>query len=344
MPPNEHLRVVSNPPNPWHASTVDWLGEPPVAQPEIRIDRSKSILSENDSPDIPFRWSVNPYRGCAHGCSYCYARPGHQYLDLGAGTDWERKLVVKPDAPALLQASFDAPRWRGELVVFSGVTDCYQPLEAAWGLTRRCLEVCLAYRNPVSIITKGALIERDVELIAELCREGWCTVSVSIPFYDPERARVIEPWVPTPARRFRVVEALARAGIPVGVNVAPVIPGLSDSDIPLVLEAARDAGARFASTILLRLPGPVREVFVERLHAALPDRAAKVIHQIEQCRSGGMSDPRFGNRMRGTGARWRVIEALFETTRRRLGYEEWPPVPDPSPFRRPGQAEQLPLL
>lgn len=344
MSPTDHLRVVSNPPNPWHASSVDWLGEPPLVEPEVRIDASKSILSENDSPDIPFRWSVNPYRGCAHGCSYCYARPGHHYLDLGAGTDWERKLVVKPDAPALLRTAFDAPRWRGELVVFSGVTDCYQPLEAAWRLTRQCLEVCREYRNPVSIITKGALIERDADLLAELGREGWCTVSVSIPFFDEDRARAIEPWVPTPARRFRVVEALARAGVPVGVNVAPVIPGLSDSDLPLVLAAARDAGARFASTILLRLPGPVREVFVERLHAALPERAAKVVHQIEQCRGGGMSDSRFGARMRGTGERWRVIEALFETTRRRLGYEEWPKVPDPSPFRRPGQAEQLRLL
>lgn len=343
-PEHHHLRVVSNPPNPWHATTVDWLGEPPPAAVTVHEDATRSILSGNDSPDIPFRWSVNPYRGCAHGCAYCYARRGHEHLDFGAGTDWERQLVVKPRAPELLREAFEAPRWTGELVVFSGSTDCYQPLEACWQLTRRCLEVCLAYRNPVGIITKAALVERDAELLAALAREAHCTVTVSIPFFDPDHARAIEPWVPTPARRLRTVAALARAGVPVGVNVAPVIPGLSDQDIPLVLEAARDAGAAWASTILLRLPGPVRTVFTERLRAALPDRADKVLHQIEACRDGRANDPRFGHRMRGTGERWRVVEALFETTRRRLGYGPAPPVPDPSPFRRPGRAQQLRLL
>lgn len=344
---HDHLRAVSNPPNPWHATTIDWLGEPPGVEVTVHEDRSKSILSGNDSPDIPFRWSVNPYRGCAHACSYCYARPGHEHLDFGAGTDRERRLVVKPEAPALLRQAFEAPRWKGELVVFSGATDCYQPLEASWRLTRRCLEVCLAYRNPVSVITKGALIERDVDLLAALARDAFCSVSVSIPFFHADNARAMEPWVPTPARRLRTVETLARAGVPVGVNVSPVIPGLSDPDIPLILEAARDAGATFASTILLRLPGPVRGVFTERLRAALPDRADKVLHQIEACREGGMNEARFGHRMRGTGERWRIVEALFETTKRRLGYGDAPTVPDPSPFARParpGRGEQLQLL
>jgi DNA repair photolyase len=342
--PRAPLRTVSNPPNPWHKTTVDWIGEPPKVELEVREDATRSILSRNESPDIPFRWSVNPYRGCFHGCAYCYARPSHQHLDLGAGTDFERILVVKPRAPELLREAFLKRSWRGELVVFSGNTDCYQPLEASYELTRRCLEVCLEFRNPVSIITKSALVERDAELLATLAQQAHCTVAVSIPFFDAARARAIEPYVPSPQRRLRAVETLARAGVPVGVSVSPVIPGLNDQDIPQVLRAAREAGATYAWTILVRLPGAVREVFSERLRAALPMVADKVHHQIEQCRGGAATDARFGERMRGTGERWRIISDLFESTRRRLGYEEPPPVPDPSPFRRPGEAEQLSLL
>jgi DNA repair photolyase len=278
---------------------------------------------------------VNPYRGCYHGCAYCYARPTHEYLDFGAGTDFERKLVVKRDIAALLQEAFDAPHWAGELVAFSGNTDCYQPLEASWGLTRSALEVCLRYRNPVGIVTKSTLIERDLALLVELARETHCVISVSIPFWNEEAARALEPYAPSPERRMTTLRRLAAAGLPVGINIAPVIPGLNDEDIPTLLREARNAGARFVGHTMLRLPGPVKTVFEERLRLLLPLRADKVMSQIRDARGGALNGARFGERMRGEGARWRVIEALFLSHKTRLGYEPMPPSPTPSPFRRP---------
>src|SRR5262245_49483979 len=184
---------------------------------EVYEDHSRKILSTNDSPDVGFRWSVNPYRGCVHACAYCYARPSHEYLSFGAGTDFDTKIVIKPDAPALLREAFDRPSWRGDLVMFSGNTDCYQPLEATYKLTRGCLEVCAEYRNPVSLITKAPLIERDLDVLQELARVTSVGVSVSLAFWDPEKARAIEPYVATPLRRIRIIERLAKAGVPVGV-------------------------------------------------------------------------------------------------------------------------------
>lgn len=339
------LHVVSNPVHRWQESTVDFEGAPPTTQLAVFDDRSRSILSKNDSPDIPFTYSVNPYRGCYHGCAYCYARPTHEYLDFGAGTDFERKLVKKPDAAKLLREAFEKKSWRGELVVFSGNTDCYQPLEASYGLTRQCLEVCLEYRNPVGIITKSTLIERDLELLAELHRRAFVTVSVSVPFWDAENARAMEPYVPKPERRIETIRRLAEAGVPVGVNVAPIIPGLSDEDAPAVLKAAYQAGARSYGTILLRLPGPVKEVFEARLRALLPLRAEKVLHQLEACRGGRRTDPRFGSRMRGEGERWEIIHRMIQTTADRLGYGPWPKLAGPSPFARPPRVgAQLQLL
>lgn len=328
------LHVVQNPPNPWHATAVDWLGDPPSTELEVFFDRSRSILSKNDSPDIPFTWSVNPYRGCYHGCAYCYARPTHEYLDFGAGTDFERKLVVKPDAPALLAQAFARPSWRGELIVFSGNTDCYQPLEASYRLTRACLELCRAHQNPVGIITKSTLIERDIDVLVELPH---VEVRVSIPFLDPEVARAMEPYVPKPARRLETVARLAAAGVPVGINIAPVIPGLSDAEVPALLEAAHAAGARTFGLTMLRLPGPVAAVFEARLRALLPLKADKVLHQIEACRAGARTNSRFGERMRGQGPRWQVVEELASQTARRLGYRASRAPPEPSTFRRPAQ-------
>ena len=340
----EALRLIHNPPNPWHQGVVEPLGPPPVAQLEIFEDRSRSALSRNDSPDLGFAFSVNPYRGCYHGCAYCYARPSHEYLDFGAGTDFERKLVYKPDIAALLRASFDKPSWSGDVVAFSGNTDCYQPLEASLGLTRACLRVCLDYRNPVSVITKSALIERDVELLAELSREAFCTVALSIPFDDAAQARAIEPHAPAPARRYKAIERLAKAGVPVGVMLSPIIPGLNDSQLPAVLSHARDAGASYYGRTLLRLPGPVEEVFVQRLSIALPLRAERVLSQLRECRGGQLDEGRFGARMRGVGERWRAIEELVDAHARRLGYGAAPEPPTPSPFRRPrGAGQQLPL-
>jgi DNA repair photolyase len=328
---------VKNPPNPWHSQEVEYLGEPPGQELDVYEDHTQSILAENDSPDLGFRWSLNPYRGCQHACGYCYARPSHQYLGFGAGTDFDRKIAVKPRAPELLREAFEKRSWQGELIMLSGNTDCYQPLEASYELTRRCLQVCSEYRNPVHIITKAALIERDIDVISELARKSsYAGVSVSIPFWDEKHARAIEPYAPTPRRRMRAVERLAAAGIRVTVNVAPVIPGLSDGDIPKILEAAAAAGARRAALILLRLPGPVKEVFEQRLRAALPLRADRVLARTREMRGGKLNEPRFGERFKGQGEYYAAIRALFDTTARRLGLLEDEDDDDkPTSFRRP---------
>ena len=339
------LRPIANPPNPWATSEVQYLdGEAPPARLEVYQDQTRGILAHNDSPDVGFSWSVNPYRGCFHACAYCYARPTHEYLSFGAGTDFDRKIVVKTRAPELLREAFDDPKWTGELVAFSGVTDCYQPLEASYKLTRGCLEVCVEYRNPVAIITKSPLIERDVDMMQDLARAAHLGVSVSIPFWDENKARAIEPFVTTPARRVRVIERLAQAGLRVGVMVAPVIPGLNDEDMGEVLRAARDAGASWAGSVLLRLPGPVKDVFEERLRASLPLKAERVLHRIRETRGGQMYDPRFGVRGKGEGAYAAAIQSLFEQSAKALGLETRSVTDDPvtSTFVRP--RGQLPLF
>jgi DNA repair photolyase len=313
--------AVSNPPNPWASTAVEYLEGAPEMRLEVFEDHSRSILASNDSPDVGFTWSVNPYRGCFHACAYCYARPSHEYLGLGAGTDFDRKIVIKPAAPALLRAAFAKKSWKRETVVFSGVTDCYQPLEASYRLTRGCLEVCVEHANPAAIITKSALVERDIDVLTALAAVASAHVTVSIPFWDPEKARVIEPNVATPLRRLHIIEKLAAAGLSVGVNIAPVIPGLNDQDIPKVLTAAREAGARDAGYVLLRLPGSVKAVFEERLRAGLPLQAERVLHRIRETRGGQLYDPRFGARGRGEGPYATAIATLFRTTAARLGFE-----------------------
>ena len=222
----------------------------------------------------------------SHSCNYCYARPSHEYLDLGAGTDFDPKIVIKPQAAQLLRDAFDKSSWKGELVMFSGVTDCYQPVEAELKLTRQCLEVCLEYQNPVAVISKGALVERDIELFTELAKRAGFHLSVSLAFVDDELARKIEPWAASPSRRLKVIETMAKADIPVGVMCAPVIPGLNDDQMIRVLERAKDAGATSAGWVLLRLPGVVKEVFEERVRIALPLAADKILHRIRQTRGG----------------------------------------------------------
>lgn len=334
------MRRIDNPPNPWQSSHVEWLGEPPPQALEVHEEDAKSILSENDSPDLPFRWSLNPYRGCFHGCAYCYARPTHQYLGFGAGTDWERRLVVKRNAPELLRAQLLRSSWRGERIVFSGVTDCYQPLEASYRLTRRCLEVCREFRQPVGIITKGALVERDVDVLADLARHGAASVFVSVPFADAEDSRAIEPFVALPERRFAALRALADAGVPTGVSVSPLIPGLNDHQVPAILERARAAGAQHAFHVLLRLPAEVEDVFSARLRAAFPLRAEKVLSILRAMHGGRANDPRFHRRMRGEGARYEVVAQLFRTVAARLGLTP-PPSPATTSFRRPFQQQGL---
>jgi DNA repair photolyase len=316
-------RPTANPTNRFRDVAVEYEPgeEPPPSSITLLDDKSRSVLSHNDSPDLDFSWSCNPYRGCMSACAYCYARPTHEYLDLGAGTDFDTKIVVKRDAPELLRAAFDKPSWKGELVMFSGVTDCYQPVERDLRLTRGCLEVCLEYRNPVAVISKHALITRDAELLAELAREAGCTVSVSLAWVDDELARAIEPWAPAPTKRFKVIEALAKAGVPVGVMCAPVIPGLNDDQLVKVLERARDAGAAHAGWTLLRLPGAVAQIFPERLRAAVPLAADKVLGRVKQTRGGGkLYDSTFGIRARGEGPYAAAIAAVFDATVLRLGF------------------------
>jgi DNA repair photolyase len=310
---------LRNPPNPWRKEVVSYLEETPNVELTVFEDQSKSILSDNDSPDLGFRYSVNPYRGCLHGCAYCYARPSHEYLGFGAGADFERKIVVKLRAGELLREAFEKKSWVGELILFSGNTDCYQPLEASYGLTRACLEVCLEYRNPLHIITKSALVERDADLLAELAALGSASVTVTIPFWDAAVARAIEPLVPTPKRRIEIVRRLTERKIPVSVNIAPLIPGLSDSDIVHILEAAAEAGAVGAGLIPLRLPGSVADVFSERIREVLPLRAEKILTRVREMRGGKLNDPNFGSRMRGEGPYIEAVRLLFSQTARRLG-------------------------
>lgn len=332
---------IANPPNPWASSEVEYLEDIPLAKVEVYEDASQTIVSHNDSPDLGFRYTVNPYRGCNHACAYCYARPSHEYLSFGAGTDFDTRIVVKRDAAQLLRDTFERPSWKGDLLMFSGVTDCYQPLEASLRLTRGCLEVCAEYRNPVSIITKAPLIERDLDLLERLTAESSVQVNLSIPIWDQQMARALEPGVATPKRRIQAIETIAKRGIAVGVMVAPIIPGVSDEGVAEVLEAAWNAGARSAGYVLLRLPGHVKDVFETRVREALPLRAEKILHRVRETRDGKLYDSRFGVRGRGEGPYAEAIASVFEVTSRRLGFNRtnWKHA---ETFRRP--ARQLPQL
>ena len=320
-------RLESNPPNPWATTSLEWLGEPPPVAVQVYRERARSILSQNESPDVPFRYSVNPYRGCQHACAYCYARPTHEYLGWGAGTDFDAKIVVKENAAELLARELARPALAGQLVAFSGVTDCYQPLEASYALTRACLEVCARMRQKVGVITKAALVRRDADLLARMAERGLARVYLSIPFADDEPARLIEPWASAPSQRFETLRRLSAAGIPTGVAIAPVIPGLNDHDIPAILARAREAGATSAFHVALRLPGSTLAVFEERLRAAFPERAAKVLAAQRDWHAGKLSEARFGARMRGSGARSELAAELFRVHARRLGFAEEPAGP-----------------
>ena len=338
-------RSRNNPPNRFEATHLEWEGEPPPADLRVHEERAKSALSENKSPDIGFRWSVNPYRGCFHGCAYCYARPTHPYLGFGAGTDFERQIVVKVNVVERLRTAFERKSWRRELVAFSGNTDCYQPIEAHYRLTRGCLEVCADHATPVAIITKGKLVRRDIDVLQELQRNAGCSVALSIPFADDDHARAIEPFASPPTKRFETLRLLSEAGIDTAVAVAPVIPGLNDDQIPEILARARDAGATSASKILLRLPLEVGPIFEERLTEAFPLRHAKVMSALRDVRAGPRSDSCFGSRMVGQGARWAAIEQLFSTQCDRLGLRHRTAEgPEPPPKRGAPGGRQLPLL
>lgn len=298
-------------------------------------DDSRSIVSENDSPDIGFRYSLNPYRGCAHGCAYCYARPTHEYLGLSAGLDFETKVFVKHAAPELFRDWLNRPGYEPEMIMFSGVTDCYQPAEREFGITRKCLEVALEARQPVGIVTKNALVTRDLDVLRRMAERNVVHVSISITTLDPNLARRLEPRTSRPGARLRTISALRAGGIPVNVMLAPVIPGLNDSEVPQVLAAAAEAGASSAAYILLRLPLTVKPVFLDWLARETPTHRDRVESRIRATRDGELSDSQFGSRMRGRGEIADQIRKTFKVFARKHGLDRRLPELDTSGFQPP---------
>ncbi len=322
---------------------ADWQaaeGEARRALPTLYFrDPSRRALSTNQSPDLPFDSGLNPYRGCEHGCVYCYARPTHEYLGFSAGLDFETRILVKEDLPDLLRRELAAPRWRPQVVAVGTVTDAYQPIERRLGLTRRCLEVFVEFRNPVSVVTKSELVVRDADLLGELARFEAASVSVSITSLDRALHRAMEPRAAAPARRLAAIEALAKAGIPVGVLVAPVIPGLNDHEIPSIVAAAARAGAVGASLVMLRLPHGLAPLFESWLDRHRPERKAKVLGLVRAMRGGRLNDPRFHSRQRGEGHHAEQTHALFELARRRAGLVARSPELSTASFRRPAEPQ-----
>lgn len=339
-PPNRFERLSYEPDPEW--SDPD---EPdPWRTTQYFRDAARSVLTRNDSPDVPFDVGLNPYRGCSHGCAYCFARPNHEYLGLSAGLDFESKIFVKSDAPALLRAELSSPRWKPEVIVMSGVTDPYQPAERRFRITRGCLEVLAEFRNPVALITKNYLVTRDVDLLGQLASEQAAVVNISITSLNAALQRVMEPRTSIPARRLAAVETLSRAGVPVNVMIAPVIPGLTDHELPAILSAAAAAGARSAGYIPLRLPGAVADIFQRWLQDHFPDRKDRVLNRIREIRGGCLNDARFGSRMRGTGAYWEQIAAMFETVSRKEGLDGERSALSTAAFHRPDPTGQLGLF
>ncbi len=317
---------------------------PPGRVPtEFLRDASRSVLARNESPDVPFDVSINPYRGCEHGCVYCYARPTHEYLGFSAGLDFETRILVKERAAELLERELASPRWRPRPIGISGVTDPYQPIERKLGLTRKCLEVLARYRNPVAVVTKNRRVRRDADLLAALAAHRAASVLLSICTLEPELARRMEPRTSHPQERLKTLTELSARGIPCGVLLAPVVPGLTDHELPAILEAAADAGAGFAGFLVLRLPGAVAGLFDRWLEECYPERRRKVLSRIRSLRGGRLNDPRFGTRMRGEGVFAEQIEALFHTARRRAGLARRGPELSTAAFRRPG-GEQIGLF
>jgi DNA repair photolyase len=327
--------------SPGAAGDPDRGQAPPIPTQYFR-DSSRSLITHNDSPDVPFTHSINVYRGCEHGCIYCYARPYHEYLGLSAGLDFETKIFVKERAPELLRSELARPSWKGEALAMSGVTDAYQPVERRLQLTRRCLEVMAECRQPVGLITKSALVARDVDVLGELARHGAVHAWLTLTTLDEGLRRISEPRAATADARLDAVSRLAERQVPAGVIISPVIPGLTDHEIPAILERARQAGASFAAFTMLRLPHGVAALFETWLEEHLPARKEKVLGRLRQLRGGCLTDSRFGHRMSGEGAFADVTAQLFHMARERAGLAEHSPPLSSAAFRRPGRV--LPLF
>ncbi len=347
MHPHRGRGARENPANRFEALRVEtdedaWIDDDPRPLRTVFLrDDSQSILSPNKAEDLSFDFGLNPYRGCEHGCSYCYARTYHEYLGFSAGLDFESKIVVKEDAPRLLEAALAKPSYRPGKIAMSGVTDCYQPAERKLGITRGCLEVMARFRQPVAIITKNALIARDIDHLAELARHRAVCVYLSVTTLDPKLARILEPRASSPRARLEAMRALADAGVPVGPSAAPMIPGLNDSELPAILAAAKEAGASFAAYTMVRLPGAVAEVFSSWLDRNFPDRKEKILDRIRAARGGRLNGTAPGRRMRGEGEAAGQLNALFHAVCRKLGLATRPPELSADAFRRalPGQGE-----
>ncbi len=340
--------AASNPANRFEEIHVepdaDWDPEQdPLPRTKFLRDRSSRILTTNDSPDVPFDTSINPYRGCEHGCIYCYARPTHEYLGFSAGLDFETRIMVKEDAPRLLREELSSPRWTPKAIALSGVTDPYQPIERRLKLTRGCLEVLAEFRNPVSVVTKNHLVTRDLDLLCELSRCQAVMVCISLTTLDSELRKVLEPRTSPPAARLATIRALAGARIPVGVMVAPVIPGLTDHEIPALVAAAAEAGAQFADHALVRLPYAVAPLFEQWLTQHVPAKKEKILNRIRAMRSGKLNDSQFGLRMRGEGVYADQIEAMFAVACRKAGLDGNAPQLSTAAFRR-SSGRQLSLF
>ncbi|HCW75853.1 MAG TPA: radical SAM protein [Candidatus Marinimicrobia bacterium] len=335
--------ITANPQN--RFETIAYIpdeGETFPTGTQLFRDASKTVISYNNSPDIPYNASLNPYRGCEHGCSYCYARPYHEYLGFSAGLDFETKIMVKEDAPNLLRKELSSPRWKPQNLNLSGVTDPYQPLERQLAITRGCLEVLVSFQNPVTIVTKNALVTRDIDLLQSLAKVNAAIVIISMTSLENAVCNVMEPRTSRPQQRLKAIRTLSDAGIPVGVLVSPIIPGLTDHEIPAILDAVKDAGADFAEYTMLRLPHGVADIFSDWLELHFPERKEKILNRVRDIRQGALNDTKFRRRMQGQGIFAEQIQSLFRISCDRLGLPRKAPNLSITSFRRSG--EQLNLL
>lgn len=320
----------------------DWEPElTPDPRTEYIPDSSRTVLTYNDSPDVGFNASVNPYRGCEHGCIYCYARPTHEYLGLSAGVDFETRIFVKLEAPKLLREALLKPSYEPQVINLSGVTDCYQPAEKIFELTRGCLKVLQEFKNPFTIITKNFQVTRDIDIISEMASRNQAAVFVSVTTLDEQLCGKLEPRTSRPQMRLQAIRRLAEVGIPVGVMIAPVIPGITDSEILPILDAVAQAGARFSGFVPLRLPYAVSPLFQAWLGEHFPDRKEKVLHRIESLRGGKLNDPQFGSRMRGQGQFAHQIKQMHEVGCKRTGINSTDLELSTAFFARPGEQMKL---
>jgi len=339
----------ANPANRFELITYERIeddGTPDACAPTTQFlrDSSRSLISTNDSPDVGFDASINPYRGCEHGCIYCYARPTHEYLGFSAGLDFESKILVKENAPELLRRELASPRWQPKVLGISGVTDAYQPIERRLQLTRRCLEVLAEFRNPAVIVTKNHLVTRDADILKELSQHKAIAVFISLATLDADLAGKLEPRASRPQGRLDAIRELADAGVPVGVLAAPIIPGLNDHEMPAVLAAAREAGAEYAGYTMLRLPFGLAALFEDWLALHYPDRKEKVLGRIRDVRGGKLNDSNFATRMRGQGEMADLLHNLFKLTRNRVGMRGRAPALSAAAFRVPNASYQPTLF